>query len=190
MGTSFFLMNTSRLTSLKGVKCYMRIIYPTYHYPALEPKTVETGSLNFIIFFFFLSGFSFTDTDNSQDSRGREGTIFYSTLPLPPAHEHWHIYLQLCMWDDYHVFLIATLVFTRLLLDEIYHLIELPFEWLIDDAMFVCLLDELILGFCYSDFDMGNRWIWTRIDYHPCITSEQTDQVWVSQVAVTIMQTR
>ena len=33
--------------------------------------------------FFFLSGFSFTDTDNLQDSRGREGTIFYSTLPLP-----------------------------------------------------------------------------------------------------------
>ena len=31
--------------------------------------------------------------------------------------------------------------------------------WLIDDAMFVCLLDELILGFCYSNFDMGNRWI-------------------------------
>ena len=31
-------------------------------------------------FFFFLSGFSFTDTDNSQDSRGREGTIlFHST---------------------------------------------------------------------------------------------------------------
>ena len=38
------------------------------------------------LFFFFLSGFSFTDTDNSQDSRGRERTIFYSTLPLPPAH--------------------------------------------------------------------------------------------------------
>ena len=30
----------------------------------------------------------FTDTDNSQDSRKDEGTIFYSTLPLPPAHEH------------------------------------------------------------------------------------------------------
>ena len=58
------------------------------------------------------------------------------------------------MWDDYHVFLIATLVFTRLLLDEIYHLIELPFEWFIDDAMFVCLLDELILGFCYSDLTL------------------------------------
>ena len=100
---------------------------------------------------FFLSGFSFTDTDDSQYSKGTEGTIFYFTLPLPPAHEYWEIYLQLCMWDDYHVFLIATLVFTRLLLDEIYHLIELPFEWLIDDAIFVCLLDELILGFCCSD---------------------------------------
>ena len=74
-------------------------------------------------------------------------SIFYSTLPLPLAHEHSDIYLQLCMWGDYHVFLIATLVFTRLLLDEIYHLIELLFDWLIDDAMFVCLLEELILRF-------------------------------------------
>ena len=81
------------------------------------------------------------------------------------------------MWDDYQVFLIATLVFTRLPLDAIYHLIELPFDWLIDDAMFVCLLDELILGFFYSDFGIWNWWIWTRIDYHPCITSEPTNQV-------------
>ena len=40
---------------------------------------------------FFLSGFS-SDTDNLQDSKGRrdgrEGTIFYSNLPLPPAHQH------------------------------------------------------------------------------------------------------
>ena len=75
------------------------------------------------------------------------------------------------MWDDYHVFLIAALVFTRLLLDEIYHLIELPFEWLIDDAMFVCLLDELMLGFLLERLDIGN------INYHPCITSEPTNQV-------------
>ena len=45
-------------------------------------------------------------------------------------------------------------MFTRLLLDEIYYLIELPFEWLIDGATFVCLSDELILGFCYSDFTL------------------------------------
>ena len=87
----------------------------------------ETKNLSF----FFLSGFSSQTQYYSQDSRGRQRTIFYSTLPLPPAHEHWDTYLQLCMWDDYHVFLIATLLYTRLLLDEIYHLIELPFEWLV-----------------------------------------------------------
>ena len=42
--------------------------------------------------FFFLSGFSFTDTDESQDSRGREESNFYSTLPLLPADEHSDIY--------------------------------------------------------------------------------------------------
>ena len=103
-----------------------------------------------VLLFFFLSRFSFADTNDSQDSSGREGTIFYSTLPLPPAHKHSDIYLQLCMWDDYHVFLISTLVFSRLLLDEIYHLIELPFDWLTDNVMFVCLLDDLIRGFCHS----------------------------------------
>ena len=128
-------------------------------------------------FIIFPSEFSFTNTNDSQDRRGREGTIFYSTLPLPPAHKHWYIYLELCMWGDYQVFLIATLVFTRLLLDKIYYLIELSFDWLIDNAMFVCLLDELILGFLLQQFDMRNRCVWTRIDYHPCITSELTNQV-------------
>ena len=51
-------------------------------------------------------------------------------------------------------------------------------DWWCDDAMFICLLDELILGFCYSDFEIENRWIWTRIEYHPCITSEPTNQVY------------
>ena len=45
----------------------------------------------YILFYLFraifcLSGFSFTDTDASQDSRGRQGTIFYSNLPLPITH--------------------------------------------------------------------------------------------------------
>ena len=110
--------------------------------------------------FFFLSGFSFTDTDDSQDSMGREGTIFYSTLPLPPAHEHSGTYLQFCMWDDCHIFSIATLVFTRLLLDEILPPYRITI-WLIDEVKFVlvCLLDDLILGFCYSNLDTGNRWL-------------------------------
>ena len=57
------------------------------------------------------------------------------------------------MWDDYHIFLIALLVFTTLLLDEICLFIELPFEVPIDNVIliFACLLDALILGFCYSN---------------------------------------
>ena len=107
----------------------------------------------------FLSGFSFTDTDDSQDSRGREATIFYSTLPLPPAHEHSDTYLQLCMWDDYQIFLISRLVFTRLLLNEILPPYQITI-WLIDDVKFVlvCLIDDLILRFCYNNLDSGNRW--------------------------------
>ena len=102
-------------------------------------------------FIFLLSRFSFMDTNDSHDSRRREGTIFYSTLQLPTVHEHSDIYLHLCMRDDYHIFLIAPLVFTGLLL----HLIP-PYRisiWLIDDAMsiFVCSLEDFILGFCYSN---------------------------------------
>ena len=86
-------------------------------------------------YFFVSIRVYFTDTEDAQESRGRKETIFYSTLALPPAHEHWDIYLQLCMWHDYHILLIAPLVFNRLLLDEIYHFIELP-------------LINMILSFC------------------------------------------
>ena len=45
---------------------------------------------------FFLSGFSSTDTDDSQDSRGREGTTFYSTLPLYQFHPLTNIETFIC----------------------------------------------------------------------------------------------
>ena len=97
---------------------------------------------------FLLSGFSFTDTDNSNDRRGREGTIFYSTIALPPAHKHSDIYLKLCMWDDYHIFLITPLVLTATRQDLQTYRITI---WLIDDVMLtvVCLLADFILRFCY-----------------------------------------
>ena len=94
---------------------------------------------------FFLSWFPFTGMDNSQDSRGRERTIFYSPLPVsPPAHKHSEIYLQLYTWDDYDI----TLAFTRLLLGEIYHHLIKSLFWLIDDfCFFTCWFD---FRFCYS----------------------------------------
>ena len=112
--------------SYEKVKCRDKIIF--LNKMSLNVLTISLIFIKILFisfsYFFFLSGFSITDTNDSQNSVGREETIFYSILPLPPAHEHWDIYLQLCIWDDYHVFLMATLVFTRLLLDEIYHLIE------------------------------------------------------------------
>ena len=98
--------------------------------------------LHVFLYIFFLSGFSFTDTGDYKDSSGREGIILYSTLPLPATHGHSDICLQLCMWDDYHVFLISTLVFIGLLLDEIYHLIDCwcnvcLFTWWCESRFFV-----------------------------------------------------
>ena len=76
--------------------------------------------LNFYYFsFFFLSGFSFTDADNSQYRRGREGTFFL-----------FHCTTSTASRTSRHLF--ATLHVRRL--DEIYHLIELP---LIDDVMLI-----------------------------------------------------
>ena len=53
------------------------------------------------------------------------------------------------MWDDYYVFLIAFVYQAEL--DEIYYLTELPFDWLIDNVLFVYLVDDLIICFCYSN---------------------------------------
>ena len=126
------------LSSITCIECSEFSVVGSLTKVNVEGLLTKIGGLTF----FFLSVLSFTDTDNSQDYRGREGTFFYSTLLLPPAHKHSDIYLQLCTWDDYHIFLIATLVFTRLLLDEIYHLIELLFDWLMMWYWFkfVCVL--------------------------------------------------
>ena len=94
---------------------------------------------NLHLFFFYQGFLSRTLTTHRTAGEGR-GPSF---IPLYHFHPLTNIqilqHLQLCMWDDYHIFLIASLAFTRLLLDEIYHLMELPF-WLNDDmTLSVCL---------------------------------------------------
>ena len=93
------------------------------------------------IYIFFYQGFL-----HGQGKRG-DHLLFHSTTSTRSQTLR-HLFATL------HVRWLSRIFNTRLLLDEIYHLIELPFEWLIDDAMFVCLLDELILGFCYSDLTL------------------------------------
>ena len=101
--------------------------------------------------FFFLSGFSFMDTDDSQDSRGREETIFYSALPLPSAHKHLDIYFA-----TLHMRWLSYISNRRACIYQAAPRWDLPpyrvTIWVIDDVMliFVCLLVDLILGFCYS----------------------------------------
>ena len=94
---------------------------------------------------FFLSGFSFTDTDDSQNSRRREGPSFISLY-------HFHSFPN-----------IQTFI-TRLLLDEIYHLIELPFDLLMMWRWFLFVyVMIMILAFLLQQFQIGSRWIWTRL---------------------------
>ena len=99
---------------------------------------------------FFLSGFSFTDTDNSQDNRGREGTIFYSTL------QRSGIYLRLCTRDDYHIYLrFHIFKLQRFYLPDCYsmRLSTLSNYYLIDwscDVGFRLFACWLALMFCYS----------------------------------------
>ena len=115
---------------------------------------------------FFLSRFSFTDTDNSQDSRGREGTIFYSTLLLPPTHEHSDIYLQLCTWGALsHIFNCnASIYQTATRWDLPTYRITI---WFNDYVMllFVCLLVDLVLGFVtgYFTWETGGHELATTI---------------------------
>ena len=103
------------------------LVYFTY--VALTSTTFSNKKLH-IIFFFFYQGF--LSQTLTTDRTGEE---------------HSDIYLLLCLWDDYHIFLITPLVFNRLLLNEIYHLIELLLDWLMWCLIFVCLLVDLILSF-------------------------------------------
>ena len=125
-----------------------------------------------LVVFFFLSGFSFTDTNDSQDSRGREGTIFYSTRSrtlrhlFATLHVGWLsrifncnacVYQTATGWDLPH-----------------YRITIWVIDWWCNVCLFTWWIDTRLL---LQQFDIGNRWIWTRIDYHTCITSESTNQV-------------
>ena len=117
---------------------------------------VTKYQLNFIqreyVSVFFLLGFSFTNTDDSQDSRGREETIFYSTLPLPSsAHKHLDIYFA-----TLHMRWLSHISNHTACIYQAAPRWDLPpyrvIICMIGDVIliFVCLLFDLIQGFYYS----------------------------------------
>ena len=56
-------------------------------------------------------------------------------------------------------------------------------DWWCNFCLFTWWIDS---RFLLLRFDMGNRWIWTRIDYQPCIISEPTNQVCKSPRSVLV----
>ena len=48
-------------------------------------------------------------------------------------------------------------------------------DWFMKQCLFVYMMNWLYI--LLQQFDMGNRWIWTRVNCHPCIISEPTNQL-------------
>ena len=123
---------------------------------AIVSKKFTWPSWHFLLF--FLSGFSFMDSDNSREKRGREGNHLYPTLPLPPAHEHSNIYFA-----TLHVRLLSHISNRTAWIYQAATRWDLPpyriTIWLIDDVLliFVCLLVDLIQGFWYSYLGLETR---------------------------------
>ena len=98
--------------------CFISFAANTLRWISGKKTWMRWGNLKSTFFPFFLPGFSFTYIDELQDCRGRQGIIFIH-FSLPSTRKSSDIYLQLYMWDDLLLFLIASHVITKLLLDGI-----------------------------------------------------------------------
>ena len=77
---------------------------------------------------FFLPGLSFTETDDSQDNRSREGTIVFYFLLIPRAHERSDIYRFNVeyMWSVCRVQDCYSMIFDLLAMDANFFLMISP----------------------------------------------------------------
>ena len=125
--------------------------------------------------FFFLSDFSFMDTDDSQDNRWREGTILYSTITSTRSWTFRNLLATLHVrWLSHAFNRTACNYSIRFATLSNYHLID----WLMVRCLFLfCLLDDLVLGFCYSNLTREANGFELALTYHRCVTSEPTNQV-------------
>ena len=131
---------------------------------------------DFFFFFFFLSGFSSqTLTIHRTAGKGGDHLLFLSTTSTRPR-------TLRNLFATLHVRWLSR-IFNRN--PCVYHTAT-PWDlppyritiWAIDWWCNVCLFTWWIdTRFLLQRFDIGNRWIWTRIVYHPCITSKPTNQV-------------
>ena len=126
---------------------------------------------------FFLSGFSSqTLRLTEQQGKGGDHLLFHSTTSTR-SRTLGHLFATS------HVKWLSRIFNSNACVDQTATRWDLPPYriniWVIDWRCNVCLLTWWIdTRFLLQRFDIRNWWIWTRIDYHPCITSEPTNQVY------------
>ena len=104
------------------------VSYKDRFYLHAVTESVASKASAVFLFFFYQGAYSQTHRTAHRRAGNRRGPFFIPLYHFSPLTNIPTFILQLCSWDDYHIFLIARLVYARLLLDEIYHLIELLFE--------------------------------------------------------------
>ena len=109
-------------------------LWGTYVYELIKKFTKNNIGVLFL-YQAFLS-----ETLKIHRTAGEVRHYLYSSLPRTLA-----IYLQLYLWDDYHMFLVTLLVTNRLLLNEIYHSVNLPFDWFMKETSGFKLESTVIL---------------------------------------------
>ena len=128
----------------------------------------------FFVFFFYQAFLSQTLTTHRTAGEGR-GPSF---IPLYHFHRSWtfrHLFATLHVRWLSHIFNCTACIYqTATQWDLPPYRITI---WLIDDVklVFVCLQNDLILACLIQQFETGNQWIRTRINYRPW--SEPTNQV-------------
>ena len=120
-------------------------------------------------FFFFLSGFPFTDTDDSQDSRRREENILFHSTTSASSWTFRHLFATLHGRWLSHIFSCTACIYQTATLHYLppYRITIL----LIDDVIFVFYLFTWWFDsrFSLQQFDTGNWWTRTRIHCHPLL---------------------
>ena len=105
-----------------------------------------------------------------QQGKGGDHFLFHSTTSTR-SWTLWHLFATLhvrCLWCIFNHNVCVYQTATRWDLSRRRMTI-----WAIDWWCNVCLFTWWIdTWFLLQRFDVRNRWIWTRIDYHTCITSE------------------
>ena len=127
-----------------------------------------------IIIFFFCQGFLHRHWRFArQQGKGGDHLLFHSTTSTRSQTMR-HLFAILHVRWLSHTFNRSACVYqTATRWDLPSHWITI---WVIDWWCNVCLLTWWINSrFLLQWFDIGNWWMGTRIDYHPCITSQPTN---------------